>query len=98
MGKILECIHAYICQKNYIGSCSPMDQLYTLTEGTSQSDIDMLSSAVQAVGRVELGKVDSTNGVKLYRCSFVQFYVVKASKVPRSNHIDSINSIGNTIK
>lgn len=66
MSKILECIHAYICQKNYIGSCSPMDQLYTLTEGTSQSDIDMLSSAVQAVGRVELGKVDSTNGVKLY--------------------------------
>ncbi len=86
MGKILECIHAYICQKNYIGSCSPMDQLYTLTEGTSQSDIDMLSSAVQAVGRVELGKVDSTNGVKLYPSSVTpNFDISSFSYFPKIN-------------
>lgn len=86
MSKILEGIHAYICQRNYIGHCSPMDQLYTLTEGTSQSDLDMLSSAVQSVGRVELGKVDSTNGVKLYPGSVSPNYDISSfSYFPKIN-------------
>lgn len=86
MSKIIEGIHAYICQRNYIGNCSPMDQLYTLTEGTSQSDLDMLTSAVQSVGRVELGKVDSTNGVKLYPGSISPNYDISSfSYFPKIN-------------
>lgn len=65
MCKILEGIYAYICQSNCTGNCSPMDKIYTLTKDASPNDSDMLSSAIQTAGRVELAKVDSKYGVRL---------------------------------
>ncbi|MBQ7761361.1 MAG: Rab5-interacting family protein [Clostridia bacterium] len=66
MGKILECIYAYICKCNYVGACSPADQIYTLTKDSSEKDKSVLAEAIRNVGRVELAKIDVKNGVCLY--------------------------------
>jgi hypothetical protein len=64
-----------------------MDQLYTLTKNTTQSDVDMLSSAVQAVGRVELSKIDSKNGVKLSTNNIIpNFDISSFSYFPKINN------------
>ena len=39
MGKILECIFAYVCKSNYVGECLPADQIYTITKNSSEKDI-----------------------------------------------------------
>lgn len=83
---ILECIHAYICQRNYMGECRPADQVYTTTKGISQSDLDMLTSAVQSIGRVELGRVDLSNGVMLHSDSVApNFNILSFSYLPQIN-------------
>lgn len=83
---ILECIHAYICQRNYMGECRPADQVYTITKGISQSDLDMLTSAVEAIGRVELGRVDLSNGVMLHSDSVApNFNILSFSYLPQIN-------------
>ncbi|MBQ8352306.1 MAG: hypothetical protein IJY34_00780 [Clostridia bacterium] len=65
MGKMLECIFAYICKNHYAGECSPADQFYTVTEGSSEEELSILSQAVQSVGRAELAKIDAEKGVSL---------------------------------
>ena len=83
---ILECIHAYICQRNYMGECRPADQVYTITKGISQSDLDMLTSAVQVIGRVELGRVDLSKGVMLHSDSVApNFDILSFSYLPKIN-------------
>ena len=66
MGKILECIFAYVCKSNYAGECLPADQIYTITKNSSEKDISILTEAIQSIGRVELTKIDARNGVSLY--------------------------------
>lgn len=66
MEKLLECIFAYICKNNYAGECLPADQIYTITKKASEKEISMLSEAIQNIGRTELAKIDTRNGVSLY--------------------------------
>lgn len=83
---ILECIYAYICQRNYIGACIPADQVYTLTEGISQGELDMLTSAVQSIGRVELRRIDIQNGVMMDSSNVSPNYDISAySYFPKIN-------------
>ena len=63
MGKFYECIYGYICKTDYNGSCSPADRIYTLTDGMTQTETDIVAGVLQNVGRCELAKIDRLNGV-----------------------------------
>ncbi len=58
-----ECIFGYICQNNYMGKCTPADQIYTLTEGMEPSLLSILSRRRSDVGRMELSKIDAVDGI-----------------------------------
>ena len=66
MEKMFECLFAYICKNNYVGECSPADQIYTITKGLSESETSIVLDAVQQIGRAELSKIDYREGVSLY--------------------------------
>lgn len=69
-----------------MGECRPADQVYTITKGISQSDLDMLTSAVQVIGRVELGRVDLSKGVMLHSDSVApNFDILSFSYLPKIN-------------
>lgn len=69
-----------------MGECRPADQVYTITKGISQSDLDMLTSAVQSIGRVELGRVDLSKGVMLHPDSIApNFDILSFSYLPKIN-------------
>ena len=69
-----------------MGECRPADQVYTITKGISQSDLDMLTSAVQVIGRVELGRVDFSKGVMLHSDSVApNFDILSFSYLPKIN-------------
>lgn len=64
MGKILECIYAYICKRNYVGEGSG-DKIYTVTKDLSESDKSVLSKVSSDYGRTDLAKIDCEIGVSL---------------------------------
>ncbi len=74
MGKLLEYIFAYICKTNYLGECSPADQIYTITKNISEKDISIAHQAVHNVGRVDLYKIDMQRGVSFSSVKAVPNY------------------------
>ena len=53
MGKVLECVYAYIYKNNYAGACSLGKQIYTLTEGLTARENDMLAGIMPTGQRLE---------------------------------------------
>ena len=65
MGKVLECIYAYIYKNNYAGPCSLGKQIYTLTEGITSRENDLLAGLMPTIDNAGIAKIDSDCGVKL---------------------------------
>lgn len=63
MSKILECIYAYLCKNNYTGLCGSGDEIFNLTEGTSEQEKTLLRSLAGEIKRMDL-KYVSNNGLK----------------------------------
>lgn len=64
MSKLYECIYAYIYKNNYAGNCSVGKQVYTLTEGLTQREVDMVTGLMPYMDNCGLAKVDKNYGVK----------------------------------
>ena len=99
MNKILECVYAYICQNNYSGSCGSGDKLYNLTKGIGQIDVDLLSSAVQDIGRKGLSNIDGNSGKKLYKDSgiYPNYDISSFSYYPKNGDYGKFNNRYNAL-
>lgn len=65
MGKVLECVYAYIYKNNYAGACSLGKQIYTLTEGLTARENDMLAGIMPTIDNAGVAKIDNDFGVKI---------------------------------
>lgn len=65
MSKVFECIYAYIYKNNYAGSCSLGKQIYTITNGLSPREVDLVTGLMPSIDNSGVAKVDSKDGVKL---------------------------------